>query len=255
MRAARIGSSRPSSTARSAVAFAIATYDGMVAGAFSAMSCRWACDGLHVTAHDRAGQRGVALGERVVEGGGEQRAQRRGGVLGAGGGQQLHRLADQGDEVVGAVRETGVVERALALGHPQRDAAEVGDQALGVLPLGVAGGHAEHAAGEAVEVELGAGEGHRRVHRDRAGADARSRRRARRGRGGPRCGRRPGPRGSRRRRRAWSRRSRACRRGRSAAAGRRPARRRSAWRARTPGSSVSMRCSEAAESPAAATIS
>ena len=67
--------------------------------------------------------------------------------------------------------ETGVVERALALRHPQRDAAEVGDQALGVLPLVVAGGHAEHAAGEAVEVELGAGEGHRGVHRDRAGAD------------------------------------------------------------------------------------
>ena len=42
MRAARIGSSRPSSTARSAVAFAMATYDGMVAGAFSAMSWRWA---------------------------------------------------------------------------------------------------------------------------------------------------------------------------------------------------------------------
>ena len=38
----------------------------------------------------------------------------RGRVLGAGGGQDLHRLGDEGDEVVGAVGETRVVERARA---------------------------------------------------------------------------------------------------------------------------------------------
>ena len=152
---------------------AIATYDGSVAGAVSAMSARWArtvsTSPRTIGPVSAASPWASALSRAAVE----QRAQRGGGVVGAGGGQQLHRLADQGDEVVGAVRETRVVERALALGHPHRDAAEVGDQGLGELALAVAGGHAEHAAGEPVEVELGAGEGHRRVHRDRAGADAR----------------------------------------------------------------------------------
>ena len=99
----------------------------------------------------------------------EQRAQRVGGLVGAGRGQHLQRLADQGDQVVGAVREAGVVERAAVLGHPHRAAAEVGDERLGERLLGVAGGDAEDAAGEPVEVEVGAGEGHRGVQRDRAG--------------------------------------------------------------------------------------
>ena len=77
-------------------------------------------DGVDVAAHDRAGQGGVALLEGVVEGGGEQRAQGGGGVVGTGGGEQLHRLGDQGDEVVGAVGEAGVVERAALLGDPHR---------------------------------------------------------------------------------------------------------------------------------------
>ena len=88
--------------------------------------------------------------ERVVEGGGEQRAQRVGrvqvGVVHARRGQQLHGLGDQRDQVVGAVGQRRVVERALVLGHPHRAAAEVRDQLLGHLPLAGAGGDPEDAA-------------------------------------------------------------------------------------------------------------
>ena len=104
--------------------------------------------------------------ERVVERGGEQRAQGAGRVVGAGGGEQLHRLGDQGDQVVGAVGEAGVVERAHLLGHPHRRAAEVGDQAARRrrAPSSPAVS-AEDAARQPVEVERGAGEGHRGVQR------------------------------------------------------------------------------------------
>ena len=156
-------------------------------------------DGLDVAAHDRAGQRRVAVGERVVEGGGEQRAQRRGRVLGAGGAEQVHRLGDQGDEVVGAVREAGVVERALVLGHPHRHAAEVGDQGLGeargrrsaaVTPKTQPGSRARSTS---VPVKVIAG-----CRRQHVGAHARRPARARRGRAGRRCARRTGRAGSRR---------------------------------------------------------
>ena len=46
-----------------------------------------------------------------------------------------------------------VVERAHLLGHPRRAAAEVGDELLGELALGRAGGQAEDAAVEPVEVD------------------------------------------------------------------------------------------------------
>ena len=55
--------------ARSRVARAIATYVGSVSGALRRTSAQVVADRLDVAAHDRAGQRGVALVERVVEGG------------------------------------------------------------------------------------------------------------------------------------------------------------------------------------------
>ncbi len=67
--------------------------------------------------------------------------------------------------------QTRVVERAPLLGHPHRAAAEVGDEPLGDRVLVGAGGEAEHAAVEPVEVDLGAGEGHRRVQRHGPRAD------------------------------------------------------------------------------------
>ena len=128
-------------------------------------------DGAEVAADDRAGQRGVALLEGVVEGGGEQRAQGAGRVRGTGRREDLHGLGDQGDQVVGAVREARVVERAHLLGHPHRRAAEVGDERLDERALGRLGGEAEDRAGEPVEVDRRAGERHRRVHRGHPGAD------------------------------------------------------------------------------------
>ena len=113
-RAARIGSSRPSVTARSRVARASATYDAQGLRRVRADVVEVGADGADVAAHDRPGQRGVAVRQRVVEGGGQQRPQGGGRVVGAGRGrEQLHRLGDQGDQVVGAVRQPGVVERAL----------------------------------------------------------------------------------------------------------------------------------------------
>ena len=128
-----------------------------------------AADGADVAADDGAGQGGVALGQRVVESGVEQRAQGGGRVLGAGSAEQLHGLGDQGDEVVRAVGQTRVVERALVLGDEHRQAAEVADQPLGELALRRAGRDAVHAAAQAGQVDVGAGERHRRVHGDGAG--------------------------------------------------------------------------------------
>ena len=110
-------------------------------------------DRLDVTTHDRAGERGVTVLERVVEGCGEQRAQGRRGVLGTGGGEDLHRLGDQRDEVVGAVGQACVVERAAVLGHPHRATAEVGDERLGELAIGLVGRHAEDATGQPRQVD------------------------------------------------------------------------------------------------------
>ena len=129
-------------------------------------------DGLDVAAHDRAGQRRVAEAQGVVEGGGQQRAEGRRGVVGTGGPEQLHRLGDQGDQVVGAVREAGVVERALVLRHPDDAAAQVGDEGLGERDgVGLVGGDAEGAAGEPRQVQVGAGEGHGGVQREHVGTD------------------------------------------------------------------------------------
>ena len=128
-------------------------------------------DGPRVAPHDRAGQRGVAVGERVVEGGGEQRAQGAGRVVGAGGGQHLHRLGHQRHQVVGAVGQARVVERAHLLGHPHRAPTQVVDEGLGEGTLPLVGGQAEDAAGQPLEVHGGAGEGHRGVHGREPGTD------------------------------------------------------------------------------------
>ncbi len=67
--------------------------------------------------------------------------------------------------------QTRVVERPHLLGDPGGPGPEIRDEGLGDLPLGRSAGQPHHAAGETVQVEAGAGEGQRRVQRERPGAD------------------------------------------------------------------------------------
>ncbi len=124
-------------------------------------------DRARVPAGDRAGQRGVAGAQGVVQGGAEQRAEHPVGGGDPGLGQQLHRLGDQGDQVVGAQREGSVVERARLLGDPLGLAAHLDDEGLGREPQLIGGGDAEGAAREPLDVDGGAGERHRGVQRER----------------------------------------------------------------------------------------
>ena len=158
-------------TTRSRVARASARYDGDGLGRVGGDLDEVGADGLDVAAHDRAGEGGVALGERVVEGRVEQRAEGVGGAVATGGGQHLHRLGHQGDEVVGAVGEACVVERALVLRthmvRPPRSATSCSVTARSASPAVTP----KIALAQSGQVDLGAGEGHRRVQRDRARAD------------------------------------------------------------------------------------
>ncbi len=117
--AARIGRTRPSVTARSRVARGQRDVGRQRLRRVGLEVGEVRPHGVDVASHDRAGQGGVALLERVVEGGGEQRAQRAGRVADTRGREDLHRLGDQGDQVVGPVRQTGVVERAASARAPR----------------------------------------------------------------------------------------------------------------------------------------
>ena len=147
----------------------------------------------------RAGERGVAVLEGVVEGGAEQRPQRRGRVVDAGVRSRSIASLDQRHQVVGAVRQPGVVERrgaprAPTTTRPPRSATSRSASSL----LAVGHGHAEGAAREPGQVDGGAGERHRRGGARAAVRPARPPARAPRARGGRRCGRRAGPRAARR---------------------------------------------------------
>ena len=170
--------------------------------------------------------------------------------------QDLHRLGHQGDQVVGAVGETGVVERAHLLGHPDR-ACRRGRRRAARRPRARPRRRSgRRRSREPVEVDRGAGEGHRGVQRDDPGADRAGRARARRGRGGRRCARRTGPRGARRCRPASATTLASMSSGtveQQQVAGARDGA--SACRCGTPGSSAAMRSREASDSPAAATMS
>ena len=120
-----------------------------------------------------------ALSRAAVSSGRNVSAGSYSGSSARGRGEHLAGLGHQGDQVVGAVRERGVVERPPLLRHPHGAAAEVGDQLLGEAALVGAGGDAEDAARQSRQVDGGAGEGHRRVHarptgRRRATASART---------------------------------------------------------------------------------
>ena len=166
------GLSRPCARARSAVVRAIARYAGDRAGRVPAQLRDVRGDRTGVAAGHRPGQGGVTGAQGVVEGRAEQRAEHPVGVLDPGLGQQLHRLGDQGDQVVRAEGEGRVVERTVLLRDPLGLPAHLDDQGLGGQPQLLGGGDAEGAAGEPLHVDLGAGEGHRRVQGQRQGARA-----------------------------------------------------------------------------------
>ena len=179
--------------------------------------------GAGVAAGDRAGQRAVAVAQRVVQRGGQQRAEHPLRVADPGAAQQVRGLGDQRDQVVRAVRERGVVERAGRVGHPDRLRAHLDDQRLADVPrrlVAVGRGDADAAGGHPFEVLGAAGERHHRVQRERQRAGSR-RGRARRRRARRRCARRSGRGAARRRPRGRG----PCRRARRPAAPAAPGRR------------------------------
>ena len=84
-----------------------------------------------VPSRDRAGQRGVAEPQRVVERGGQQRAEHPGRLADAGLGEQVGRLDDLGHQMIRRACQRGVVEAAVSLGDEHRLAAHLHDQDLG----------------------------------------------------------------------------------------------------------------------------
>ncbi len=79
--------------------------------------------------------------------------------------QQVQGLGDQGHQVVGAVGQGRVVERAGLLGDPHRVAAHLHHERLGHGAQDPGRGHPERASGQPVEVRPRAREGHHRVQR------------------------------------------------------------------------------------------
>ena len=131
--------------------------------------------GAGVAPGDRPGQRRVAGVQRVVQRGAEQRPEHPGGLLDAGPAEQVGRLVDQGDEVVRADHEGGMVERARLLRHHHRVAPDLPHQRRGDGQQRRRSGHAERRPGQPVGVLGRAGEGHRRVQgqRERPGPGGR----------------------------------------------------------------------------------
>ena len=94
-------------------------------------------DGAGVAAGDRPVSAAVAVAQRVVERGAEQRAEQPGGSATPAAPQEVDGLGDQRDQVVGAVGQGRVVERADVLGDADRLAAHLDDERLGDAPRGL----------------------------------------------------------------------------------------------------------------------
>ena len=94
-------------------------------------------DRAGVAAHDRAGERAVAVAQGVVQGRGQQRRQDALGGLDAGAGEQVGGLAHERDQVVRPVRQRRVVQRADGLGDAHRLGAHLDDQRLADEPGGL----------------------------------------------------------------------------------------------------------------------
>ena len=252
---ASAGRSRPAAIARSAVRRASARYGGTDSGATAASRSR--CRATVPASPRETGPVSAASPSRsaLSSAARSSGASTCSGLHDTGVAQPVERLVDERDQVVRAVGERRVVERAVGLGDPLRR------RRRGRRPAASANGRRSAGAvtpkempRQPVQVGGRAGEGHRRVQRQRPGAE----RGRRRQHGQPvrAGGVRDDLAGAQRARRgeAGDHRGRARRRGRRAAADRwrrgRPRRR--AGRA-APGSRRAMRSRAAAETPEAAT--
>ncbi len=150
-------------------------------------------DGAGVPAGDRPGERPVAVAQRVVQRGRQQRRDEPLRGVDAGALQDVHAVAHQRDQVVRAVRQGRVVERADGLGHADRFGAHLDDEGLTDAPRGLLPDRSrdrDARTGQPGDVLGAAGEGHHRVQGEREHAVRRWRGRARRRPALPRCARR-----------------------------------------------------------------
>ena len=88
-------------------------------------------DRVRVAPCDRAGQGGVTEPQRVVQCRAEQRPEHPARVRYSGRVQQVRRLDDQGDQVIGGAGERRVVEVPVLLVDEHRLAAHLDHQRLG----------------------------------------------------------------------------------------------------------------------------
>ncbi len=124
-------------------------------------------DGRGVAARHGTGQCVVAVPQRVLQGGAEQRREHPVRRLDPRVLEQLGGLGDEGGQVVGGQGEPGVVERAVLLLHGDRLATHLQHEGLAERFELLDGGDREARVPEPVQVDRGPGERHRRVHGER----------------------------------------------------------------------------------------
>lgn len=149
-------------------------------------------DGGRVTAGHGSGQRGLATLQGVLQRGAGQRSDDAFGdparlvvhpllpqqfVAAHRHPQRLQRIRKHRHQVIGGVRQRGVIEHARLLAHTERFAAHFQHQRRGdgIAHL-VGGGDTEAGVGQPGDVLVGAGERHRRVNRQRNAAQLGQRR-------------------------------------------------------------------------------
>ncbi len=126
-------------------------------------------DGARVAARHRAGERAVAVAQRVVQRGRQQRRDQPVGGVHTGRLQGVDAVAHERDQVVRPVRQRGVVERAHLLRDAHRVGAHLDDQRLADGPARLVGPgrDADARAPQPGDVLGAARERHHRVQRER----------------------------------------------------------------------------------------
>ena len=126
--------------------------------------------GAGVAAGHRAGQRRLPHRQRIVQGGPRQGSEHALRLLESQLAQQLQGLAGDRGEVVGAVGQGRVVDRAVGLGDDHGLTAHLHDQRLRDRQHRRRGGDTERAAAEPRQVQTQPGERHGRVDRQPDGS-------------------------------------------------------------------------------------